>query len=263
MAHPQIGRALRLMNMEKNGTPTVAEFQALLTDQGRLDACVELMQRPGAEGQITGYPNLLAALISTDPAMSLALSNASDMAAVAQRPFAMLAFINDQSALDTIFSQPDVRAAFLASTALGAASVPTMTSNTAPVGIASASSVYSATYPAYAAFDKNTSTYWGTPTTDITNQWLQYQFHKEVFITSAEILTYAPPSSPKNCRIEYSNDGVSFAAATTTLTLAAGENNSIEMKSAGFYKYWRLFIENTYGAQAIVREMNFKGFFAP
>lgn len=243
MTHPHIGRAVRLMNMAKNGAPTVAQFAALLADTGRTDALVELLKRPGSFGQIAGYPNLFEALIGTQAAM--------------------LALIADQAALDTIFARPDVKAAFMASTALAAASVPAMTSATTPSGVASASSVYSAAYPAYAAFDKNASTFWATPTTDITNQWLQYQFHKEAFITSAEIFTYTSPSSPKNCHIEYSNDGVSFAAATTTLTLAAGVDNSIEMKSAGFYKYWRLFIENTYGAQAIVREMNFKGFFAP
>ena len=171
MTHPQIGRALRLMNMEKNGTPTVAEFQALLTDQERLDACVELMQRPGAEGQITGYPNLLAALTSTDAGMALALSNASIMAAVAQRPSAMLAFINDQSALDTIFSQSDVRAAFLASTALGAASVPKMTSNTAPSGAASSFSEYSAQNAAWQAFDGNAATFWNSAA-GTTNLWM-------------------------------------------------------------------------------------------
>lgn len=262
MTHPQIGRALRLMNMEKNGTPTVAQFGALLADTGRIEAFAELLQRPGASGQIAGYQNLVAALMGTDAGKALALTSASAMTEAAKNPTVMSAFISSQPALDAIFANPAVKAAFLSSTALAAASVPTMTSATTPSGIASASSIFSAAYPAYVAFDKNASTFWATPTTDITNQWLQYQFHKEAFITSAEIFTYTSPSSPKNCHIEYSNDGVSFAAATT-LTLAAGADNSIEFKSAGFYKYWRLFIENTYGGQAIVREMNFKGFFAP
>ena len=63
MTHPQIGRALRLMNMEKNGTPTVAQFEALLADAERLDALVGLLQRRGAAQQIANCKNLSAALL--------------------------------------------------------------------------------------------------------------------------------------------------------------------------------------------------------
>ena len=252
MAHPQIGRALRLMNMEKNGTPTVAEFEALLTDQGRLDACIELLQRPGAMGQIAGYPNLLAAL---------ALSNASSMAAAAQRPSAMLALINDQSALDTIFSRPDVRAAFLASTALGAASVPTMTSNTAPSGAASAFSEHSAEYALWKAFDGNTATFWNSAA-GTTNLWLQYSFAQDAFINKVVIQPYVP-IGPRDVSIQYSDDGVIFTTAKS-LTIANVPLTAIDISVAGFHKHWRLFMHNIYGGSwAAVHELNFTGFFAP
>ena len=261
MTHPQIGRALRLMNMEKNGTPTVAEFEALLTDQGRLDACVELMRRPGAEGQITGYPNLLQALTSTDAGMALALSNASIMAAVAQRPSAMLAFINDQSALDTIFSQPDVRAAFLASTALGAASVPTMTSNAAPSGAASSFSENSAGYASWKAFDGDAATFWNSAA-GTTNLWLQYSFAQDAFINKVVIQPYVP-IGPRDVSIQYSDDGVIFTTAKS-LTIANAPLTAIDISVAGFHKHWRLFMHNIYGGSwAAVHELNFTGFFAP
>ena len=262
MAHPQIARALRLMNMEKNGTPTVAEFEALLTDAGRLDACIGLLQRPGAGGQITGYPNLAQALAGTDAWMALALSNASIMAAVAQHPSAMLAFINDQSALDAIFSQPDVRAAFLASTALAKASVPKMTSDTTPSGVASASSIHSSGTQPYLMFDK-TSAHFGVSAESPANQWVQYKFEQEVFIHTAALTNWNTAYSPKDCRIEYSNDGVSFQTATSTTFASGLAGQSVSFAASGFYQYWRLFMVNTYGQPAIMRELNFTGFVAP
>jgi hypothetical protein len=52
---------------------------------------------------------------------------------------------------------------------------PTMTSDTAPSGIVSASSILSSTYPAWRAFDKNTSTGWASNTSG-PPQWLEYEF---------------------------------------------------------------------------------------
>lgn len=261
MTHPQIGRALRLMNMEKNGTPTVAEFEALLTDSGRVDAFIELLQRPGAVGQITGYPNLAQALAGTDVGIALALTSASAMAEVSKRQSAMLAFINDQSALDTIFSQPDVRAAFLASTALGAASVPTMTSNTAPSGAASAFSENSAEYASWKAFDGNAATFWNSAAST-TNLWLQYSFAQDAFINKVVIQPYVT-TGPRDVSIQYSDDGVIFTTAKS-LTVADVPLTAIDISVAGFHKHWRLFMHNIYGATwAAVHELNFTGFFAP
>lgn len=140
MAHPQIGRALRLMNMEKNGTPTVAEFEALLTDAGRLDAFIGLLQRPGAHAQLASYPALYQALGSSAALQDMALTDAAAMKRCARIPAVMTGLIASQSALSAIADNAAVRAEFIASTALAKASVPKMTSNTAPSGVASASS---------------------------------------------------------------------------------------------------------------------------
>lgn len=53
--------------------------------------------------------------------------------------------------------------------------VPTMTSNTTPSGVVSASSELNSTYPAWRAFDKNNSTFWASSTSG-PPQWLEYQF---------------------------------------------------------------------------------------
>lgn len=277
MAHPQIGRALRLMNMEKNGTPTVAEFEALLTDQGRVDTFIELLQRPGALEQIAGYPNLAQALAGypnlahalagTDAWMALALSNASFMAAVAQRPSVMLAFINDQSALDTIFSQPDVHAAFLASTALAKASVPNMTSNTAPSGVASASSEFAHHdwYLAFWAFDgmPSDSQFWGAASGTTTNQWLQYSFPSGVFIHTAEISNSVIANAIKDIRIEHSDNDVNFVTAKSVAVNPVGDT-VIPIAAPGFHKHWRVLVESTVsGNNPGIKALNFRGFLQP
>lgn len=259
MAHPQIVRALRLMNMEKNGMPTVAEFEALLTDAGRLDACIGLLQRPGAGGQITGYPNLAQALAGTDAGMALALSNASIMAAVAQRPSAMLAFINDQSALDTIFSQPDVRAAFLAGTALAKASVPKMTSATAPSGVVSASDLGGGN-PPWLAFDGKSETFWNG---SAGAGWIQYEFPSAVFICEMTLESYGLAWSPKLCAIQKSTDGVVFETVKS-FDLASAVHNTLSFAKTGFARYWRFAIQTYHGGGSnAYKRLNFTGFISP
>ncbi len=259
MTHPQIGRALRLMNMEKNGTPTVAEFEALLTDQGRLDAFAELLQRPGAAGQIAGYPNLMEALFGTDAGLTFALSSASAMAEASKRQSAMLAFINDQSALDAIFSQPDVRAAFLASTALAKASVPSMTSATTPSGVVSASDLGYG-YAPWQAFDGNPGTRWNGPPGA---GWIQYEFPSAVFICEMTLEANGPAWSPKLCAIQKSTDGVVFETVKS-FDLAPATHNTLSFAKTGFARYWRFAIQTHHGAASNdYKRLNFTGFISP
>ena len=67
--------------------------------------------------------------------------------------------------------------------------VPTMTSNTAPSGTASASSVYqsSNTYLAYKAFDGNTGTFWLSNNTSGGSSWLQYEFTSPIRLAKVEL----------------------------------------------------------------------------
>lgn len=66
--------------------------------------------------------------------------------------------------------------------------VPRMINNTAPSGEASASSEQSG-YPAWLAFDKNTSTQ-GWTSTENTNAWIAYDFGKEVKVNAIDIVPY-------------------------------------------------------------------------
>lgn len=267
MTHPQIARALRLMNMEKNGTPTVAEFEALLTDSGRVDACIELLQRPGAFAQIAGYPALYQALGSSAALQDMALTDAAVMKLVASIPAAMTGFISSQSALTAISENAAVRAAFIASTALAKASVPKMTSNTTPSGVASASSEfpYDSWYKAFRAFDglPSNDQYWATASGATTNQWLQYSFPSGMFIHTAEISNSVISYAVKDIRIEYSDDGVNFVAAKSVAVNPVGDT-VIPIAAPGFHKHWRVFIESTVGGTIPgIKTLNFRGFLQP
>lgn len=59
--------------------------------------------------------------------------------------------------------------------------VPTMTSNTTPSGVASASSEYSSGYQAFMAFDGDDSSRW-VPTAGSNTSWIQYAFPTSVRI---------------------------------------------------------------------------------
>ena len=67
--------------------------------------------------------------------------------------------------------------------------VPRMTSNTAPSGEASASSVQSG-YPAWKAFNKDAITVQGWTSTSPTDAWIAYDFGKEVKVNAIDIVPY-------------------------------------------------------------------------
>lgn len=88
--------------------------------------------------------------------------------------------------------------------------LPTMTSNTAPSGFASASSVYGTTDDAWKAFDKTsttTGTQWSTANTS--SGWLSFRFTEKKVIKKYSLRgSYNTVSaSPKSWTFEGSNDG--------------------------------------------------------
>lgn len=206
-------------------------------------------------------------LLASGPALGklVAVSLANDpvaMTTIAASQSSMLTIISVQSALDAVFSNPDAAAAFMASTALTAASVPKMTSNTAPGGVASASSIHSSGTQPYLMFDKTTA-HFGVSESSPANQWVQYEFAQDVFIHTATLTNWDTAYSPKNCRIEYSTDGVNFQSAKSVTFGSGVAEQATRCAVSGFYKYWRLLMVDTYGSYAIMRELNFTGFVKP
>jgi hypothetical protein len=98
--------------------------------------------------------------------------------------------------------------------------VPTMTSNTAPSGIASNSSAESG-YEAYKAFDGNDSTSFASYSSSIVNEWLAYDFQSSKKIYKIKILFFGKTGTnsyryPKKYRIEGYNGSQWQTIATRT-----------------------------------------------
>ena len=129
-------------------------------------------------------------------------------------------------------------------------SVPTMTSNTAPKGVVSASSVYSSDFTEYKAFDNNDNTAWAAANN--ANQYIEYEFENAVKITKALFKpTYGSSGSGiKNYKILASNDDFATHGVELYSGLAQSVSDITSFESAfansNLYKYYRLFIEDSY-----------------
>jgi len=133
--------------------------------------------------------------------------------------------------------------------------IPKMTSNTAPSGAASASSVYvspstGGTLPAYEAFDRSTAkTYasWAT-TIGTTAGWLEYDFPTEKCITKYNIQprewTEYISQSPKNWTFEAydenTNTWIVLDTQTNVTDWAVGSKKEFTFTNNIFYKKYRI-----------------------
>lgn len=130
--------------------------------------------------------------------------------------------------------------------------VPTMTSNTAPSGVASASSQYDANRAPFKAFDGNDGSSWAANTN---TGWLQYQF-----TSSKKIVSYfiqgspiVAAQSPNSWTIEASNTGA-FSGEEVTLDTITGqtswtsnERRYFEFTNTTSYLYYRINITSNNG----------------
>ncbi|WP_427051182.1 discoidin domain-containing protein [Paenibacillus sp. TC-CSREp1] len=91
--------------------------------------------------------------------------------------------------------------------------IPKMTSNTAPSGVVSASSIYSSAYDSWYAFNQTNDQGWASSGTTI-DQWLCYHFAYPIAISQYTITSRNSTTSsdllqsPKKWRFEASNDGL-------------------------------------------------------
>ena len=116
--------------------------------------------------------------------------------------------------------------------------IPTMTSNTAPSGVASASGVVSTVYDAYKAFDDNASTWWNG--NGGAGQWLQYKFTKKVCVKKLTATNEQNTNKMGVFKLQGSNDGSSF---TDIATINAKDTKSITQNIANtnYYQYYRVY----------------------
>lgn len=134
--------------------------------------------------------------------------------------------------------------------------VPTMTSNTTPSGVASASTAYSSAYDAWKAFkgiNVAIDDIWASSANQSVNSFVQYKFVEsvEVYKVSWENRNTTLPNticSPKRYKIQGSNTGNSndwtdlTEIITNTDNASASKHSDLITKNKGSYQYYRMFI---------------------
>ena len=126
--------------------------------------------------------------------------------------------------------------------------VPTMTSNTTPSGVASASSSSSSNLNPFRAFDNNDSTSWVSTEGSYSNAYVQYEFSDPMVIKKLEyLIRNATDSHAVNLTLKGSNDGISWTELKTTSETATSmrSKQSYPVQNSVKYKYYRL-IFSTY-----------------
>lgn len=124
--------------------------------------------------------------------------------------------------------------------------IPTMTSNTTPSGVVSASSVYSNTYAPYKAFDGNLATGWYCAWLN-TGNWLSYQFPNPVKANrvSIYIVDSGVYTTTFTVKIQASNDGSNWTDVSGDLVVEKTKTTSyFDLSTSAKYLYYRVYIVN-------------------
>lgn len=121
--------------------------------------------------------------------------------------------------------------------------VPTMTSNTTPSGVASASSELSSNYRAWGAFTDDATKYWACSSG--AGRWIQYEFASAVTINALYLTTMQ--QGVKKFKVQGSNDG--FVSDTHDLTSEISVDSvsgdtlfKYAILNDNAYKYYRVYI---------------------
>lgn len=121
------------------------------------------------------------------------------------------------------------------------AKVPTMTSDTTPSGVASASTVYSDEYAAWKAFNFSESKGWAAHGSYTTDAWVRYEFDNPMVIKRF-VATMTGGSYLNNMKVQGSNTGNSDDF-TDLLTFSVSASGTIteNVNNSTAYKYYRVF----------------------
>lgn len=132
---------------------------------------------------------------------------------------------------------------------LAQALISTMTSNTTPSGVVSASNNDS---NAWKAFDSDLSTWWYTALS-VPTGWLQYKFDIAKVVTKIELANYNYSGGYrlKTFKLQGSNDGSAFIDLTEVLTLPAdSEKHSFYVNNGTAYQYYRIKMISNYAGSS-------------
>ena len=110
---------------------------------------------------------------------------------------------------------------FIPPTFLGAMSIPLMTSNNTPSGVASAFSILNSGNQAFQAFDRNTGTAWQSA--NAAGQWLSYQFTTGRIIKRYGFFSFSSnTNNPRTWTFEGSNNGSTWTTLDTQTNFVTG-----------------------------------------
>ena len=131
-----------------------------------------------------------------------------------------------------------------------AVSIPKMTSNTAPSGIASASSEYNTNSGAWKAMDGSETSQWTSGSEKMSTggtAWLQYDFGYAVRPT---LMTYKVSGNyrAKTYSLQGSNDGSEFTEISAGTLPNSTEKWTVTLNTDGRYRIFRLVLTNKYTA---------------
>lgn len=181
--------------------------------------------------------------------------NTAIMAVLTSNPTAMNAMIDSVYMMTEIRGLSAAWTAFKASTALAVATVPTMTSNTTPRGVAAARSV--TVGEAYLVFDGSDTTSGGGADPN----WFSYDFVDPVYITRYNGITL---SYIIDRWVDYSDDNTNWTSVTNNITdFNIGSSFSEDVNVyAGKHRYWRLNCSATdLSSTATLKTLQFTGFY--
>lgn len=130
-------------------------------------------------------------------------------------------------------------------------SVPTMTSNTAPYGEASASKYYTNNEP-YKAFDKNSTTYWRAIESTSQTYTLQYTFSRKCMFKHANIMAACASSifSSHSFNVEYYDYASNSWKMLNTLTCTSTAITSFNIDINAYTDKLRLSCQGQYASSA-------------
>lgn len=123
--------------------------------------------------------------------------------------------------------------------------IPTMTTNTAPSGVASASSEYTEAYQAWQALDNDTATFWHSTGTG-PPWWVQYQFASPCLISAYSVNNSAGNYIQSEFNLQGSKDGSAWTLldSQTGLSLSYNTTYTYTLAALAHYTYFRLTITN-------------------
>lgn len=135
--------------------------------------------------------------------------------------------------------------------------VPTMTSNTAPSGVVSASSENPSGGQAYRAFDGDDSTLWGT-SGSIATAWIQYEWSTPCTICKYSVL-FNNTVQQNSFKISRSSDGTTFTDITETISTSVLSNVGNATKNVGQGTICRLTTNGNAGYGKYAKTIQFYG----